>query len=105
MTVIPFPSSGLSEQDLQALKSEGYRRIDLGLAGHVARGRDEAGKTWAALLKHPSGPPAHYFWRDQGVYYVLHVADSGNARLVDAHRDFGEILRRLPERPPVELNS
>ena len=105
MTVVPFPISGLSEADLQALKSEGYRRLNLGLAGHVARGRDETGQTWAVILKHPSGPPVHYFWRDQGIYYVLHVARDGHSRLVDAHRDFGEILRRLPEKPPVELDS
>ncbi|MEM7221936.1 MAG: hypothetical protein AAF495_03090 [Pseudomonadota bacterium] len=105
MTVIDFPSSGLSEQDLQALKSEGYRRLEQGLAGHVARGRDETGQTWAAILRNPSGPPLHYFWRDQGVYYVLHVARSGKSRLVDAHRDFTEILRRLPDEPPAVLDS
>lgn len=99
MTVIPFPASGLSETDYQALQSEGYRRLEQGQPGFVTRGYSPGGRMWAAIRKHPSGPPVHHFCREQGVYYVLHFGDDGESRMVDAHRSFAELLQHLPNRP------
>lgn len=101
MTVIPFPASGLTESDYQALQGEGYRRLEQGRAGYVTRGYNTRGQMWAVLRRHPNGPPVHHFCRDQGIYYVLYFDESGESRLVDAHRDFTEILSNLPDRPAV----
>jgi hypothetical protein len=98
--VIEFPASGLTEGDLEALRGEGYRRLLRGAAGHVTRGYTPSGLMWAAILDRPGGSPVHHFCRDKGVYYVLHVGADGQARLVDANRDFTEVLAHLPGRPP-----
>ena len=100
MTVIDFPASGLTERDYKALQGEGYRRLIYGAPGHVTRGYTPSGLMWAAILERPDGSPVHHFTRDKGVYYLLHVAPDGNARLVDANRSFDEILAHLPQRPP-----
>jgi len=100
MSVVQFPVSGLTESDFEALRREAESRRDRGLAGHVARGFTSNGQMWAAILDRPDGPPLHQFCRDQGVYYVLDFTGGDAGRVVDAGRDFGEILSHLPTRPP-----
>lgn len=101
MSVVQFPVSGLTESDFEALRREGESRRDRGLAGHVARGFTRNGHMWAAILDRPAGPPLHHFCREQGVYYVLDFTGGDAGRLVDAGRDFDEILRHLPARAPL----
>ncbi len=96
MTVVDFPASGLTESDFKALRGEGCRRLNQGLAGHVTRGYNARGQMWAALLAKPNGPPVHHFCRDKGVYYVLDFSDGGPGRLVDSGRSFAAVLDHLP---------
>jgi hypothetical protein len=99
MSVVQIPVSGLTESDFEALRREGSRRRDRGLAGHVARGFTSNGQMWAAIVDRPDGPPLHQFCREQGVYYVFDFTGNSAGRVVDAGRDFAEILKHLPGRP------
>ncbi len=101
MSVVRFPVSGLTERDFEALRRAAARRRERGLAGHVARGYTSNGQMWAAILDRPDGPPQHHFCREQGVYYVLDFSGGHAGRLVDAGRDFDEILKHLPARRPA----
>ncbi len=100
MSVVPFPSSGLTERDLRALRNEVARRLATGQRGHVTRGFSETGEMWAAILDRPGGYPMQHFCREQGVYYVLDFTGPGAGRLVDASRRFDEVLKHLAGRRP-----
>ena len=102
MSVVQFPSSGLTERDIQALKEAIARRHERGLPGHVTRGAGQSGHMWAAILDRPGGRPLQHFCREQGVYYLLDFTSHGEGRLVDASRRFDDVLKYLPgPRPPV----
>ncbi len=102
MKVVQFPSSGLTERDIQALKEAVARRQSRGLPGHVTRGAGQSGHIWAAILDRPGGRPLQHFCREQGVYYLLDYTSHGDGRLVDASRRFDDMLRHLPASlPPV----
>jgi hypothetical protein len=100
MSVVPFPSSGLTERDFQALRNEVARRLGRDQPGCVTRGFGERRVMWAAILDRPGGYPIQHFCREQGVYYVVDFTGPGAGRLVDASRRFEEVLKHLPERQP-----
>ena len=99
MTIVEFPTSGLTKKDCEALEREGAKRRIEGLPGYVVQGVGDSGARWAAILDRPGGLPLHHFSRDQGVYYLLDFSGGAPGRLVDAARDFREILKHLPSRP------
>jgi hypothetical protein len=100
MSVVQFPSSGLTERDFKALRNEVARRLGRGQPGHVTRGFSDTGDMWAAILDRPGGYPMQHFCREQGVYYVLDFTGPSAGRLVDASRRFDEVLKHLPKPSP-----
>ncbi len=100
MKVVQFPSSGLTERDIQALKEAVARRQNRGLPGHVTRGAGQSGHNWAAILDRPGGRPLQHFCREQGIYYLLDFTGPSEGRVVDASRRFDDMLRHLPGPPP-----
>ena len=105
MTVVQFPSSGLTEQDIQALREAVARRHERGLPGRMTRGAGQSGRIWAAILDRPGGRPLQHFCREQGVYYLLDFSGPGEGRLVDASRRFDDVLKHLPGPPPPVTRS
>ena len=99
MSVVEFPTSGLTKKDCETLEREGARRRGQGLPGTVVQGVGASGARWAAIVDRPGGPPLHHFSRDQGVYYLLDFSDGAPGRLVDAARDLRALLEHLPARP------
>jgi hypothetical protein len=100
MSIIQFPSSGLTERDFRALRNEVARRLGRDRPGCVTRGFGERGVMWAAILDRPGGDPMQHFCRERGVYYVIDFTGPSAGRLVDAGRRFDDVLKHLPERLP-----
>ncbi len=102
VSVLPvLDPNGLSQEDIDALKTICRRRLSRGIAGHLSYLRSDGGNAYAEILSEPEGETVFKLSRLDGTYVLSYCSLFYGQNLLAEGPSFSEVIEALPEWPPA----
>lgn len=91
----------LTEEEINALQAICHRRLDRGIAGHLALRNTEVGGAYAEILNEPDGETVFKLWRIDRTYVLFYCSPLYGSHVIAESQSFTGILAALPQWPPA----
>ena len=91
----------LTKEEIKSLQATCYRRLDRGIAGHLALRISDIGGAYAEILNEPEGETVFKIWRIEQAYVLFYCSPLYGPHVIAESPSFTGILAALPQWPPA----